>query len=76
MSKRNDPCPCGSGKKFKKCCMKDHSKGGSPTEKRVMKLPSPSPEPDVSRRVMPGMLNFAAFAMIQQRRMEERMRGE
>jgi uncharacterized protein len=18
--KRNDPCPCGSGKKFKKCC--------------------------------------------------------
>jgi hypothetical protein len=20
---RNDPCPCGSGKKFKKCCMKD-----------------------------------------------------
>jgi uncharacterized protein YchJ len=21
-SGRNDPCPCGSGKKFKKCCMK------------------------------------------------------
>jgi hypothetical protein len=20
---RNDPCPCGSGKKFKKCCLKD-----------------------------------------------------
>jgi hypothetical protein len=20
---RNDPCPCGSGKKFKKCCMRD-----------------------------------------------------
>jgi uncharacterized protein YecA (UPF0149 family) len=19
---RNDPCPCGSGKKFKKCCMR------------------------------------------------------
>lgn len=19
---RNDPCPCGSGKKFKKCCIK------------------------------------------------------
>ena len=19
--KRNDPCPCGSGKKYKKCCM-------------------------------------------------------
>ncbi len=21
---RNDPCPCGSGKKFKKCCLKKH----------------------------------------------------
>jgi preprotein translocase subunit SecA len=20
---RNEPCPCGSGKKFKKCCLKD-----------------------------------------------------
>jgi uncharacterized protein len=20
---RNDPCPCGSGKKFKKCCLPD-----------------------------------------------------
>ena len=20
--RRNDPCPCGSGKKYKKCCMK------------------------------------------------------
>ncbi len=20
---RNDPCPCGRGKKFKKCCMQD-----------------------------------------------------
>ena len=20
---RNDPCPCGSGKKYKKCCGKD-----------------------------------------------------
>jgi uncharacterized protein YecA (UPF0149 family) len=21
---RNDPCPCGSGKKFKKCCARKH----------------------------------------------------
>jgi uncharacterized protein YecA (UPF0149 family) len=21
MPERNDPCPCGSGKKFKNCCM-------------------------------------------------------
>ena len=23
---RNDPCPCGSGKKFKKCCMNKEQK--------------------------------------------------
>lgn len=22
---RNDPCPCGSGKKYKKCCGKTHN---------------------------------------------------
>ncbi|MCA9066566.1 MAG: SEC-C domain-containing protein, partial [Planctomycetaceae bacterium] len=22
---RNDPCPCGSGKKYKKCCLKKQS---------------------------------------------------
>ena len=25
---RNDPCPCGSGKKFKSCCMKKGAEGG------------------------------------------------
>jgi uncharacterized protein YecA (UPF0149 family) len=25
---RNDPCPCGSGKKFKKCCL--HKSSGDP----------------------------------------------
>ena len=24
---RNDPCPCGSGKKYKKCCMSKSSRG-------------------------------------------------
>lgn len=24
---RNDPCPCGSGKKYKKCCMLAHDVG-------------------------------------------------
>ncbi len=32
---RNDPCPCGSGKKYKKCCM--------------MKEEASDPEPDTSR---------------------------
>lgn len=28
MTERNDTCPCGSGKKFKKCCQTDFTKGG------------------------------------------------
>lgn len=24
---RNDPCPCGSGKKYKQCCLKNSSAG-------------------------------------------------
>lgn len=27
---RNDPCPCGSGKKFKQCCMKQTSSSSAP----------------------------------------------
>ena len=26
---RNDPCPCGSGKKYKKCCGRSESEGGT-----------------------------------------------
>lgn len=29
---RNDPCPCGSGKKFKKCCYQDPPAATAPTE--------------------------------------------
>ena len=34
MTGRNDPCPCGSGKKFKKCCLgkeEPHPSGGGAT---------------------------------------------
>jgi preprotein translocase subunit SecA len=27
--KRKDPCPCGSGKKFKNCCIKEIANGES-----------------------------------------------
>lgn len=30
---RNDPCPCGSGKKFKQCCLS--KKGGSGVRKQL-----------------------------------------
>jgi tetratricopeptide (TPR) repeat protein len=31
---RNDPCPCGSGKKYKKCCQGKEPAGGSSTAER------------------------------------------
>lgn len=38
---RNDPCPCGSGKKYKNCCMKKEQENGAakytPTGKRKFK---------------------------------------
>ncbi len=30
MAGRNDKCPCGSGKKYKKCCMTNFTKGPAP----------------------------------------------
>lgn len=30
---RNDPCPCGSGKKFKQCCI--NKVGGSGVKKKI-----------------------------------------
>lgn len=31
MIRRNDPCPCGSGRKFKKCCLLRHPGPGERT---------------------------------------------
>lgn len=33
---RNDPCPCGSGKKYKKCCIEKIEKN------RIPKTPNPA----------------------------------
>jgi uncharacterized protein len=30
---RNDPCPCGSGKKYKQCCLKNERPRGSAPRK-------------------------------------------
>jgi hypothetical protein len=38
---RNDPCPCGSGKKFKKCCLGKET--GAPVDAGVEVLDSPAP---------------------------------
>ncbi len=32
---RNDPCPCGSGKKYKKCCLLNYKKAGFASIKKI-----------------------------------------
>ncbi|HTT70151.1 MAG TPA: SEC-C metal-binding domain-containing protein [Anaeromyxobacteraceae bacterium] len=42
---RNDPCPCGSGKKYKQCCLgKDEEKARSARAKAAEEAPLPSAE--------------------------------
>jgi len=48
---RNDPCPCGSGKKYKQCCLTKNLK--KPLHKRVSVI-SQSKGPDLLAR------NFSA----------------
>jgi len=35
---RNDPCPCGSGLKYKKCCLGKNFSGSEETKKRYLRL--------------------------------------
>ncbi len=48
---RNDPCPCGSGKKYKQCCLPKDAAAASPP------LPTPTPKPIHPR---PEQLNLLA----------------
>ena len=41
MTGRNDPCPCGSGKKYKKCCLKKDQ--AAARQQKAKKAPSPPP---------------------------------
>ncbi len=42
---RNDPCPCGSGKKYKQCCLaKDEAKAREALAKRTAEAPPKAAE--------------------------------
>ena len=45
---RNDPCPCGSGKKFKKCCL---TKSESAVSVALGNHPGDAPSPPLSRQI-------------------------
>ncbi len=50
MTGRNDPCPCGSGKKYKKCCLKKDQAAARQKAKITPTVPPPrktAPEPEI-----------------------------
>ncbi|OHE16815.1 MAG: hypothetical protein A2X96_10050 [Syntrophobacterales bacterium GWC2_56_13] len=54
---RNHPCPCGSGKKYKKCCLlKESGQGAAPAEPVPRKPPAPDP---VFRRLRESLARYA-----------------
>jgi tetratricopeptide (TPR) repeat protein len=57
---RNDPCPCGSGKKYKKCCLDKDAEDARnrPTPPRVHR---PSPKDSVPLPVAPPKVAYDAI---------------
>jgi hypothetical protein len=51
---RNEPCPCGSGRKYKQCCLeKDEAKDRAAYAKAAAEAPEPSPEASPKRTRAP-----------------------
>jgi hypothetical protein len=60
---RNDPCPCGSGKKYKKCCLpRDQEETARQMAAVIPPPPSPSPSPVASPRPAPRVAEAPAPA--------------
>ncbi|MCP4408079.1 MAG: DUF2384 domain-containing protein, partial [Gammaproteobacteria bacterium] len=54
---RNSPCPCGSGKKYKNCCLRKNQPKNQPAQR----TPNASPKVhEVDERMVSQMLDFAA----------------
>jgi hypothetical protein len=52
---RNDPCPCGSGKKYKLCCLaKDEAKAREARGKETAEAPVPTEAPKPRPSARPG----------------------
>jgi hypothetical protein len=47
---RNDPCPCGSGKKYKQCCLKNEPKSGIHRKFKAVWVNKPSQEVNLMER--------------------------
>ena len=48
---RNDPCPCGSGNKYKKCCLEKDDAARTAAAKATAAAAAAAPTPVVARDV-------------------------
>lgn len=67
---RNHPCPCGSGKKFKKCCLERHQASASEPHDRAPPMPSAPAAPAVFFDEI-DLISNRAVDLIQAGRLEE-----
>ena len=58
---RNDPCPCGSGKKYKRCCLdKDEAAGRAALAAALPSRPPPRELSDVAAEIADRLAAAAA----------------
>jgi len=61
---RNDPCPCGSGKKYKKCCWGKAPPAPAPTAAEAASLPAAIPVSE--RRFYPVVTSYCTQAALEE----------
>lgn len=74
MTGRNERCPCGSGKKYKKCCMKDSTKGPKVLRVHVGNTPIEQPA-KVHYHTWQMMSEFAVAAWVAMNRSGKKKKG-
>jgi hypothetical protein len=68
-TQRNDPCPCGSGKKYKKCCIGKDLVNSKDSQAKIMqiKVSLVDVDPPVWRRlIVPGDISLGDFHYVLQ----------
>lgn len=55
---RNDPCPCGSGKKYKKCCLTDNDNNFGIWQKNADIILANQEKKDEIKKLFFGLLNY------------------
>lgn len=67
---RNDPCPCGSGKKYKKCCLREVQQVSSPSESQIFPIGTVArygPDDKTTTKIAAGVILYRGAEPIMKR---------